>query len=186
MAKTARGPLDDSATPSDNKKAIFQKFSRKNKWLRLQISDAVTESQSLTECAIASQGRHRPANRATWEGVSQRLGVRDLSWLALSLPCKTMARSWFMPERQGVFRILSLLLVLEGDLKTIVVYKALPGREHRRYMQISRGLGTWFSASLETCGRNKEPEPREGVSQKEVGKKTRVFSSFCGHRTLKI
>lgn len=33
-----------------------------------------------------------------------------------------------MPERQGVFRILSLLLVLEGDLKTIVVYKALPGR----------------------------------------------------------
>lgn len=83
----ARGPLDDSATPSDNRKAIFQKFSPKTKRLRLQISDAVTESQSLTELAIAmsygswlaSQGRYRPADRATWEGVSQRLGVRDLS-----------------------------------------------------------------------------------------------------------
>jgi hypothetical protein len=83
------GPMADSATPSDNKKAIFQNSLKKNKWLPLQVSKAVIESQSLPEPAIAmshtslfaSRGRYLPCRHSCFasEEGSQTLGVWDLS-----------------------------------------------------------------------------------------------------------
>ena len=71
-------PSADSARASDYKKAIsffFQYSLKKNKWLPLQVSNAVIESQPPTEPAVTHTAHLRvragtcPADTVIWEGA---------------------------------------------------------------------------------------------------------------------